>query len=70
MKVIDTIWFGNITGCAGIVIAEDDNTGERKAYLGVGRGENEKVDINRILQYGTKLSAQQLRVIVSQLEQK
>lgn len=56
MKVIETIWFTNNDGCIGIVIGEDDVTGDRKAYIGPASGADEKGDTGKILAWGNKLS--------------
>lgn len=58
VKVIDSIWFTNGTGlgvgaCVGIIIIEDDS-GKRKAYVGIGNGVDEKADADRIVAWGTK----------------
>ncbi len=42
MKVIETLWFTNINGVIGIVIIEEDVTGDRKAYIGPASGTDEK----------------------------
>lgn len=56
MKVIDTLWFTNINGTVGIVIIEEDVTGDRKAYIGSVSGEDEKADTESLLAWGNKLS--------------
>jgi len=52
MKVIDAIWFTNIRGTVGIVIGEDEITGEKKAYIGVVEGNDVKEDIELIKSWG------------------
>ncbi len=49
MKVIETLWFSNIAGCIGIVVIEEDVTGDRKAYIGPISGTDEKADTEQIL---------------------
>ena len=58
MKVIETLWFTNKHGCIGIVVAEEDVTGERKAYIGPASGTDEKADTEQILAWawGNKFS--------------
>jgi len=56
MKVIDTIWFNNRDGCIGIVVVEEDVTGDRKAYIGPASGTNGKRDTEAILAWGNKFS--------------
>ena len=56
MKVIETIWFTDVNGCIGIVIGEEDVTGDRKAYIGSASGTDEKADTEQILAWGNKFS--------------
>ncbi|MBA7550394.1 hypothetical protein ES705_42908 [subsurface metagenome] len=57
MKVLESIWFTNNQGGAtGIIIVEEDGTGARKAYIGVGNGIDEKRDIEDILAWGSEFS--------------
>lgn len=56
MKVIDSMWFINNKGTAGIVLIEEDITGARMAYIGVASGEDEKADNEVIMAYGSPLS--------------
>jgi len=56
MKVIDTLWFTNMKGTVGIVILEEDVTGDRKAYIGVVDGLNEQTDREALLAWGNKFS--------------
>jgi hypothetical protein len=51
MRVVDAIWFNKI----GIVLAEDEVTKERKAYIAQGRGDDEQEDIEHIKNFGRKL---------------
>lgn len=56
MKVIETLWFTNQDGCIGIVVGEEDITGDRKAYIGPASGTEEKADTQQILAWGNKFS--------------
>lgn len=56
MKVIETLWFTNRDGCIGIVVGEEDITGDRKAYIGPASGTDEKADTEQILAWGNKFS--------------
>jgi len=56
MKIIDDIWFTSFMANIGIVIGEDEVTGERKAYIGVGDGFHLEVDRQMIATHGAKLS--------------
>lgn len=55
MKTIEIIWFTTFDGTLGITVIEEDVTGDRKAYIGVVKGNNEKVDEKRIVAFGQKL---------------
>lgn len=56
MKIIETLWFNSFKGSAGIVVAEQEVTKARVAYLGVVSGEDEKVDIDSIISFGNPFS--------------
>lgn len=56
MRVLETLWFTGINGCIGIVVGEEDVTGDRKAYIGVASGANEKADQESILGLGNKFT--------------
>ena len=51
---MDAIWFGDI----GIVLVEDD-VGNKKSYIGVGKGMNEEEDIDYITKFGKKFTLPQ-----------
>ena len=56
MKIIDSIWFNNSLGTMGIVVGEDEITGKRKAYVGIGRGADQDQDIELIKENGVQLT--------------
>ncbi len=56
MKVIETLWFTNFEGCIGIVVGEEDITGDRKAYIGPASGTDEKANTEQVLAWGNKFS--------------
>lgn len=56
MKVIDSLWFTNFDGCIGIIVIEEDVTGDRKAYIGPASGKDEKTDTEKVLAWGNKFS--------------
>ena len=58
MKVIGVIWLTGMYGNVGIVLGEDAITGERKAYIGVHKGRDEKSDSEMIAAGGAKLTEQ------------
>jgi hypothetical protein len=56
MKITDNIWFVSFQGVVGIVIGEDEVTGERKAYIGIGSGVSIEHDMQMIALDGCKLT--------------
>jgi len=43
------MWFNTMQGSFGIILAEDETTGERKIYAGVSSGQNQELDEKAIL---------------------
>ena len=70
MKSIHDIWFRSADGHCGIIVAEDEFTGERKAYIGVASGLNLAHDIQVVLEYGTKIPVDRLQEILKHLTAK
>ena len=70
MKILDAIWFNEMgkKEPIGIVIGEDEITGEKKAYIGVGAGFEEGSDVISISERGAKVSPQILKFILKKLE--
>jgi hypothetical protein len=68
MKIIATHWFTEMGGCLGIVVGEDEITGERKAYIGSGDGFSENADAQKILQRGGKFYPAVAARIIAELE--
>ncbi len=56
MKIIETLWFNSFGGTVGIVIVEEDNTKDRKAYIGSASGTNESADTDHIINFGLPFS--------------
>jgi len=56
MKVIDSMWFNTAQGSFGIILAEDETTGERKLYAGVAAGFDQQADEQAILSWGNKVN--------------
>lgn len=54
MKIIHDVWFNNMLGVVGIVVGEDEITGERKAYVGVAAGHNLEDDMKLVAELGGK----------------
>ena len=63
MNLIDAIWFTTIAGTVGIVIGEDELTGKRQAYVGIGAGSDERADADYILEWGGRLDPKMVRRI-------
>ncbi len=56
MKIMEVLWFTGMYGNIGIVLGEDSTTEERKAYIGVHRGQHEASDQEMIVAGGSKLT--------------
>lgn len=52
MRIVDDIWFTSFMGIIGIVIGEDETTGERKAYIGIASGFHTEMDKRMIAANG------------------
>ena len=70
MKIIHDLWFNTLLGSAGIVVGEDENTGERKLYVGVGSGQSLERAQQEVVRWGTKLSLERLDEIRGHLAPK
>ncbi len=64
MKVLDTMWFNSRAGHCGLVVGEDETTGEKKAYMGVVSGLSEEMDTKEITEWGCKVSLRRLNEII------
>lgn len=64
MKIINVTWFTQMGAVKpiGIIVGEDGE--ERKAYIGVGSGLNEEMDIQHIAETGAKISVDTLERVV------
>lgn len=68
MKIIDSIWFSSFTHpTIGIVFGQDEITGERKAYIGIGGGVDEARDDEHIAKTGAPFRAEVARIILERL---
>ena len=68
MKKIADYWFHSPGGLCGVIVAEDEFTGERKAYVGVGAGVDYTADRERVLALGTKLPQTRIEDILNLLK--
>lgn len=67
-KIINSLWFCPMGGeCIGIIVIEN-NTGERKAYIGAGDGRDEGIDAQKIANGGAKITASTLERLLTQLK--
>lgn len=71
MKILADYWFIDMRGgTMGIVVGEDECTGERKAYIGVGAGYNQETDRHFISEYGQKLPISFIEELLNYLKSK
>lgn len=72
IKIIDVWWFipspFNSIGCIGIVLIKDE-FGNKKAFIGAGKGINEEIDKKIIIDHGAKLHLESLKSIINKFEQ-
>jgi len=66
MKVIDSIWFSSRAGYCGLVLGEDEFTGERTLYAGVARGLDQKADEREILGWGNRVNLRILEGLIAE----
>lgn len=75
MKIMNTIWFtpgplANISGgCIGIVLVDWEEGEGVQAYIGIGKGGDEKIDQQTIADWGAKLDAGTLQRLLEQMQQ-
>lgn len=71
MKIQDVLWVTTAKGeCIGIVYGEDEVTNVRKAYIGIGGGDNETEDVESIASLGGKILFEDLEKIADYLKSK
>lgn len=70
MKIINTMWFTpwGSYDIIGIVIGLDEQTGEKKAYIGFGNRLNQELDAKHIAKTGAKLTKETLAELTKWLE--
>jgi len=68
MKIIQSWWFAGQV-CVGMVVTEND-TGNRKARIGVGKGNNEESDSQLIADYGFEISLVDLQDVIDTILRK
>ena len=68
MKKIADYWFHSPGGLCGIIVAEKESTGERRAYVGVGKGVDYMADREEVLALGTKLPQTRIEDILNLLK--
>ncbi len=70
MKPIHESWFQSPGGRCGIIVAENELTGERKAYVGVASHVSREDDVKSILNLGTKITVDRLQEVLKYLTAK
>jgi len=70
MKAIDSMWFNHRKGCFGLVIGEDETTGERSLYGGGVNGNDPAADLVEALTWGNKVNMTRLCALLSKLNDK
>lgn len=61
---MNVVWFTTMDGLIGIVTKHRENSDTNRAYIGIGKGEDEQADIKHIQETGTKFPlSEALRLI-------
>lgn len=68
MKILGTEWFTLRTGTLIGITTTENEAGERKSYIGVGVGMNEKLDEMQIAEWGSPVMAASLKSILNRME--
>ena len=65
MKILEMLWFtqAGTPSTLGIIVGEDEITGEAKAYLGTAQGYDEEADAKHILETGAKFYPGHLSIL-------
>jgi len=69
-KVVDSMWFNTAQGSFGIILAEDETTGERKLYAGASACFDQQADEQQILSWGNKVNLGMLGSFLTRAGQK
>lgn len=69
-KAIDSTWFNTIQGSFGIVLAENETTGERRLYAGVCKGDDQQADEQAIISWGNKVNLSMLESLIARAKEK
>ena len=67
MKAVDSMWFNTAQGSFGIVLGQDEITGEFKVYAGIATCLNQQADEELILSYGNKVNIAMLMSMISRV---
>lgn len=59
MKAINWTWFDNTRGCIGVVLAENEYG--QKAFIASVSGNDEKQDIQTVMEWGSSLTISQAK---------
>lgn len=76
-RVKDVFWctpggpsISNMNLSIGLVVCEDEFTGQRRGYMGIGSGQDWKADIQRIKDWGSPVNLAFAEQIVDSLKEK
>jgi hypothetical protein len=68
MKILSAYWFTDARDTTiGVVVGEDEVTGERKAYIGRGDGIDQAADTKAIAELGARVNRGVVREILKEL---
>ena len=68
MKIKRPYWFTGFFGTIGVVVGEDNVTGEKKAYIGTAPGFDEDADAQYIAKTGSPVDPGHLAQILEDLK--
>ena len=63
MKILNTIWFTGAQGTIGIVLGQDEHTGDPKAYIGLGLGYSDEADTLIVSQMGSPFMPSMAKIL-------
>lgn len=81
MKILDAVWFtpippawlqavamSGVSLTIGVVLGQDEVTGQKKAYIGYGRGRDEGEDSGFIASHGSPIPLEAVGVLFGTME--
>ncbi|KKN87007.1 hypothetical protein LCGC14_0262760 [marine sediment metagenome] len=64
------MWVNTMQGSFGIILAEDETTGERTLYAGVIAGFDQQADEQTILSWGNRVNLEMLRGLLARAKKR